>query len=180
MCWRVSDWLLQHSKYQLTYQNQDPPTHLAILLTTSGIVHSLTATSCRLSSTHSVWGSYLRWTVLRGIQNVKIGYTSPASWSTTGEGLRNYWFLEKILYCIVNPVSHSLLICLRAARLAAISLQDLATIGDRVGDVDSQGSSWLYQDNKASYSYAEKIQPTWKGTRSVKTEVNLLIWLFRT
>ena len=60
----------------------DPPTHLVILLTTSGIAEPLTATSVGPSTTYPVWGGDLlpyRGTLLRGVRHVEVGYTSPAS-----------------------------------------------------------------------------------------------------
>ena len=60
----------------------DPPTHLVILHTTSGIVEPLTATSGRPSPTRPVWGGVLpphRGTLLEGVRHVEVGYTSPAS-----------------------------------------------------------------------------------------------------
>ena len=61
----------------------DPPTHLAILHTTSSIGDSFTATSGDGSSpTHPEWGGVLpphRGTLLGGVRHVEVGYTSPAS-----------------------------------------------------------------------------------------------------
>ena len=60
----------------------DPPTHLVILLTTSGVSEPLTASTSRSSPTHPVWGGDLlphRGTLLGGVRHVEVGYTSPTS-----------------------------------------------------------------------------------------------------
>ena len=60
----------------------DPPTHLIVLLTTSSVVESLTASTGGSSPTHPVWSGDLpphRGTLLSGIRHVEVGYTSPAS-----------------------------------------------------------------------------------------------------
>ena len=64
----------------------DPPTHLIILLTASGVSETLTASPSRSSPTHSEWGGDLlphRGTLLWRIRHVEVDYTFPASWPTT-------------------------------------------------------------------------------------------------
>ena len=68
----------------------NPPTHLVILLITSGVVEPLAATSGGSSPTHPVWCGDLpphRRTLLGGVRHVKVGYTSPAR-PTTGNILQ--------------------------------------------------------------------------------------------
>ena len=60
----------------------DPPAHLVILFTTSGVGDPITAASGRISPTHPVWGGVLpphRRTLLGGVRHVEVDYTSPAS-----------------------------------------------------------------------------------------------------
>ena len=63
----------------------DRPTHLVILLTTSGVSEPLTGISCQPSPTHS--GDLLphRGALLGGVRNVEVGYTSPARSTTVKE-----------------------------------------------------------------------------------------------
>ena len=72
-----------------TLEAYDPAANLAVLLTTSGVVESLTARRGRSFPTHPVWGGDLlpnRGAVLGGIRHVEVGYTSPAR-PTTDEVL---------------------------------------------------------------------------------------------
>ena len=53
----------------------DPPAHLVILLTTSGVVDPLTVTTVGASPTHPVWGVVLpphRGTLLGGVRHVEV------------------------------------------------------------------------------------------------------------
>ena len=111
----------------------DPPTHLVILLTTSGIVEPLTTTLKDWSSpTHSVWGGDLlphRGTSIIGVSHVEVSYTSPAICSTTGVVIRElqrryYWLTEQTLCSSFDLVPRCPLMFLRGTDLPAISLQD--------------------------------------------------------
>ena len=128
----------------------DPPTHLVILLTTSGVVDPLTATSSGSSPTRPVWGGDLpphRWTLLRGVGHVEVSYTSPATWPTTkglvGSEERYYWLSKQSLCRILDLISCYSSLFLRGAGLAAISLQDLGSVGEGESSVGSLGNSWL-------------------------------------
>ena len=69
------------SLWKSTLEAYDPATNLAVLLTTSGVVYSLTARRGRSFPTHPVWGGDLlpnRGAVLGGVRHVEVGYTSPA------------------------------------------------------------------------------------------------------
>ena len=124
-----------------------PPTHLVILLTTSGVSESLTASTGRSSPTHPVWGGDLlphRGTLLGGVGHVEVGCTSPASWPTTGETQERYYCLNEHTLCSIFDLPPCyLLLLLRGAGLAAISLQHFGRVGEREGGAGYFGNSWL-------------------------------------
>ena len=123
----------------------------------------ITASTRGSSPTRPVWSGILpphRGTLLGKIRQVEVGYTSPASWPTTGiiscrlscrlslelglGGLqeRYYWLLDQSEDFTVNFIPHSLLFLWRAG-LAAFSIQDLSRVSEGEGGVGSLGHSWL-------------------------------------
>ena len=54
--------------------------------------------------------------------------------------------------------------------MAAISLQDLARVGEGEDSVGSLGNSWLSKDDKASYSYADKIDESFHNSAVLAVE----------
>ena len=91
-----------------------------------------------------------------------IGYTSPASGPTTGEGLQvrhycyYYWITKQT--CDFLPYYFSLF--LRGAGLAAISLQDSTRVSERKSSVSPLGNSWPSQDGDES-SHNSEILAVW-------------------
>ena len=154
----------------------DPPTHLVILHTTSGVSEPFTASPNRSSPTHSKWGGDLlphRGAKLGGVRHVEVGYTSPARLTTWLQD--GYYCLAKQTTCSISDlIPQYLALFIRGTGLPTTALQDLGRVGEGESGVGSLCNSWLRQDNKVSYSYADKIDKSFHNSAVLAVECDEL------